>query len=135
MEFRQTDPLQERKISLATMNVSPSTLRFFYKATLGRQWAMEQLRYPRRAKKLPVVLSKNEVFRLFAAIRYPKHRTALMTLYATGMRVFARRRPMALLPGSSGQVSYCTHRLGLTIRATARSRRIQVQPAKMAAAA
>jgi len=48
---------------------------------------MEQLRYTRWAKRLPVVLSKKEVFRLFAAIRNPKHRTALMTLYATGMRV------------------------------------------------
>ena len=53
--------LRERKIAMSTLNVVLSALRFFYKVTVGREWAMEHLRYPRRAKTLPVVLSKPEV--------------------------------------------------------------------------
>jgi integrase/recombinase XerD len=79
--------LRERKLSLSTLNLALSALRFFYKVTLGREWAVEHLRYPRRAKTLPVVLSKPEVYRVFSAVRNLKHRTALMTLYSTGIRV------------------------------------------------
>jgi len=79
--------LRERKIARSTVNVALSALRFFYKVTLRREWAMEHLRYPRREKRLPVVLSKQEVFRVFAMVRNLKHRTVLMTLYSTGMRV------------------------------------------------
>ncbi len=79
--------LRERKLSPSTLNLALSALRFFYKVTLGREWALQHLRYPRRAKRLPVVLSKQKVYRLFSAVRNLKHRTLLMTLYATRMRV------------------------------------------------
>jgi integrase/recombinase XerD len=79
--------LRERKVTASTLNHVLSALRFFYKVTLGRQWALEHLRSPRRAKRLPVVLSKAEVHRLLSAVRNLKHRTLLMTLYATGVRV------------------------------------------------
>jgi len=79
--------LRERKIAMSTLNVVLSALRLFYKVTVGREWAMEHLRYPKRAKRLPVVLSKEEGLRVFSSIRNLKHRTVLMTLYATGMRV------------------------------------------------
>lgn len=79
--------LRERKLSSSTRNLALSALRFFYKVTLGRPWALEHMGYPRRPKKLPVVLSKPEVSRVFSAVRNLKHRTLLMTLYGTGMRV------------------------------------------------
>jgi len=79
--------LRERKLAASTLNHVLSALRFFYKVTLGREWALEHLRYPRRAKRLPAVLSKPEVYRVFSVTRNPKHRTLLMTMYATGMRV------------------------------------------------
>jgi len=78
--------LREKKVAGATLNLVLSGLRFFYKVTLGREWALEHLRYPRRAKRLPVVLSKQQVSRLFSVTRNLKHRTMLMVLYATGMR-------------------------------------------------
>jgi len=64
---------------------------------------MKQLRYPRRAKRLLVVLSKKEVFRLFAAIRNLKHRTALMTLYATGMWVSPGAAPWPFCLARAGK--------------------------------
>jgi site-specific recombinase XerD len=79
--------LRERKVATTTLNPVLSALRFFYKVTLGREWALEHLRYPRRPKRLPAMLSKPEVYRVFSVTRNPKHRTLLMTMYATGMRV------------------------------------------------
>jgi integrase/recombinase XerD len=78
---------RDRKFSTSTLNVALSALRFFYKVTLRREWALDHLRYPRRPKRLPVVLSQSEVYRVLSAVRNLKHRTLLMTLYATGMRV------------------------------------------------
>jgi integrase/recombinase XerD len=72
------------------LNLALSALRFFYKVTSGREWAMEHLRYPRRANPARggiVVLRKPEVYPAFCGVRNLKHRTLLMTLYATGMRV------------------------------------------------
>ena len=79
--------LRERKVAASTVNHVLSALRFLYKVTLRREWALDHLRYPRRAKRLPAVLSKPEVYRAFSVIRNLKHRTLLMTMYATGMRV------------------------------------------------
>jgi site-specific recombinase XerD len=79
--------LRERKVAATTVNQVLSALRFFYKVTLRREWALDHLRYPRRAKRLPAVLSQPEVYRVFSVVRNPKHRTLLMTMYATGMRV------------------------------------------------
>jgi len=61
--------LRDRRLSLSTLNLALSALRFFYKVTLGRKWVMEHLRYPRRpnpARGGTVVLSKPEVYRVFS---------------------------------------------------------------------
>jgi integrase/recombinase XerD len=79
--------LKERKNAYASLKQTVAALRFFYNVTLGKEWAIEKLPYPKRQKRLPVVLSKEEVSRLFSSVRKLKHRTVLMTLYATGMRV------------------------------------------------
>jgi site-specific recombinase XerD len=62
-------------------------LRFLYSVTLKRDWAISQIPYPRHAKRLPVVLSQEEVKRLFDAVRRPKYLALLMTAYAAGLRV------------------------------------------------
>ena len=72
--------LREKKVASSTLNLVLSALRFFYKVTLEREWALEHLRYPRRAKRLPVVLCKQEVYRVFSGVRNLKHRTLPMTL-------------------------------------------------------
>jgi integrase len=64
-----------------------SALRFLYKKTLKRRdLAFDDLVYPKRPKKLPVVLSPAEVTRLIEATPQPMHRTILMVLYGTGIR-------------------------------------------------
>ena len=73
-------------IAWASLNQIVSALRFFYGVTLGRKDLPERIPYARRPKSLPVVLSAGEVARLIEAVEDPVFRTALATVYATGMR-------------------------------------------------
>jgi integrase/recombinase XerD len=64
-----------------------SALRFLYKKVLKRRdLSFDDLVYPKKPKKLPVVLSLEEVTRLIEATANPMHRTILMVLYGTGIR-------------------------------------------------
>lgn len=64
-----------------------SALRFLYKKTLKRHdLAFDDLVFPKKPKKLPVVLSPEEVARLIEATPHLMHRTILMVLYGTGIR-------------------------------------------------
>jgi integrase/recombinase XerD len=73
--------------SWARFNVAVCALRFFYGVTLGRTAMVERIPYARKRRQLPVILSADEVARFFAAVPSLKHRTALMTAYAAGLRV------------------------------------------------
>jgi len=64
---------QERKLSASSINVTVCALRFFYKVTLGCQWDIEKIHYARREKKLPVVLSPDEVAQFLKAVNNKKH--------------------------------------------------------------
>jgi integrase/recombinase XerD len=74
-------------ISWASFNVAVCALRFFYGVTLGRPAMIERIPYARKRRQLPVILSAEEVARFLAAVPSRKHRTALMTAYAAGLRV------------------------------------------------
>ena len=79
--------LNEKRCAPGTVEIRMSALRFLYKKTLKRRdLAFDDLVYPKRPKKLPVVLSTEEVARLIEATLHPMHRTMLMVLYGTGIR-------------------------------------------------
>src|SRR5215831_1253564 len=67
-------------------NVSATALRFFFKITLKRHDLAEELISTREPRRLPVVLSPEEVGRLLAAATNTKHRAILSLAYATGLR-------------------------------------------------
>lgn len=69
-----------------TYNQARCALHFFYRVTLGKDWPLEQLPCAKVPKRLPVVLSRDEVRQFFAAARRPKGRTMLMAAYAAGLR-------------------------------------------------
>jgi len=73
--------------SWAGFNVAVCALRFFYGVTLGRTAMVERIPYAHKRRQLPVILSANEVTRFFAVVPNLKHRMALMTAYAAGLRV------------------------------------------------
>lgn len=66
--------------------VNACALRFLYFKTLHVDWAIDHIPMPKEERKLPVVLSRQEVSRLFAAVVSLKSRAMLMTLYGTGVR-------------------------------------------------
>src|SRR5690349_4716216 len=72
--------------TVPTVNVSATALRFFFKVTLKRRDLAEQLVSTREPRRLPVVLSPEEVGRLLAAAINIKHKALLSLAYATGLR-------------------------------------------------
>jgi integrase len=74
-------------ISWPALNQIVCALRFFYGVTLGHAVVPERIAYAREPRKLPVVLSADEVVRFLEAIPSLKSRTALTTVYAAGLRV------------------------------------------------
>lgn len=79
--------VEEKKVSPAVLTQAVCALRFFYKITLRKDWPIEFIPHPKRPKKLPVVLSREEMARLIKAVTNLKHRTIVMTVYSAGLRV------------------------------------------------
>ena len=76
-----------RKLNWSTVNTVSAALRFFYDKVLEKSaiaWAIPPRKTPRR---LPEILSGEEIEHLFAATGCVKHRVLLMTAYAAGLRV------------------------------------------------
>src|SRR5260221_5500384 len=73
-------------ISWPALNQTVCALRFFYGVTLGHGEIPERIPYAREPRKLPVVLSAEEVVAFLEAVPSLKKRTALTTAYAAGMR-------------------------------------------------
>ena len=82
----QAHLLQERKLAASTVGVAVAALRFFFVKTLRRGYKPDYLPYPKQPKRLPTILSQDEVRRLIDAAQNLYHRALLTTLYATGMR-------------------------------------------------
>lgn len=79
--------VETKKCSWTQLNQTVCALRFFYGVCLGKPRIIKHIPFPKQPKKLPVVLSRQEVARLFEVIGNLKHRTLLMTLYASGLRI------------------------------------------------
>ena len=76
-----------RGLSPSSVSVATGALRFLYKITLKRDWAIDEIPMPKRPFKLPVILSREEVTHFLDSIDNIKHRAILMTAYAAGLRV------------------------------------------------
>jgi integrase len=61
-------------------------LRFYYGVTLGEAFIPERIPYAREPRRLPVVLSADEVVQFLEAVSSLKSRAALTTAYAAGLR-------------------------------------------------
>lgn len=70
----------------SSFNQVRCALHFLYCITLKRDWPADEIVCAKTPKRLPVVLSRDEVSSFLGAIRNLKHRAMLTTLYATGLR-------------------------------------------------
>lgn len=76
----------DKKYKPSSVNLIISSLRFMYKDVLKRD-IFTEIKSVKSEKKLPTVLTKEEVKTLLASIENPKHKLLVKFLYSTGMRV------------------------------------------------
>jgi len=80
----------EKKLSEGTVNYINAGLKFFYTKTLNRYWNMEKNFRIKEPRRLPAVLSPEEVKSIFDVTENLKHKAILMTVYSAGLE----RRPV-----------------------------------------
>jgi hypothetical protein len=70
----------------STLNQAINALKFYYGTMLKKKFVYEVKR-PRKDKKLPTVLSKEEVAKILSSVDNVKHKAILMLVYSAGLRV------------------------------------------------
>src|SRR5215470_18389886 len=71
-----------KKYSRAASTIAICGIKFFYEKTLGREFTTLKLVRAPREKKLPVILSVEEVLAILARVRLPRYRVCLSTIYS-----------------------------------------------------
>ena len=80
--------VKERHLSGSSCIVMRSAIRFFYINVLSwEEVSLQTIEVPKRAQRIPELLSREDVRRLLHACRNHKHRTLLSTVYGCGLRV------------------------------------------------
>src|SRR3954451_24106262 len=82
----QVHLFRDRKLAAGTVEGRAAALRFLLVKTLHRPYLPDQIPLPKRARRLPTVLSPDGVALLIDSAKNLMHRAILMTLYATGLR-------------------------------------------------
>ena len=82
----------DKKVARTTATIALCGIRFFFEQTLRREWTTLRFVRPAPEHKLPVVLSRDEVRRVLAAVRRPVYRLCLTTIYACGLRLLEGAR-------------------------------------------
>ena len=76
-----------KQFAPGSVRVALYGVKFFFRHTLRREWPTLDMIRVRRPKKLPVVLSLDEVRRILRLIERPRYRACLSTIYACGLRL------------------------------------------------
>lgn len=79
--------VEELGRSKSWQNQHISALKHLYIGVLGRDWQSLQLPRPRAEKRLPLVLSHDELRRIFRSFINLKHRAVFMLIYSSGLRL------------------------------------------------
>jgi len=76
-----------KKWKRATVTISICGIKFFYTQTLKRKWATFDLVRPQRERRLPVILTREEIQRILKCVRFDCYRVCLLTIYSCGLRL------------------------------------------------
>jgi len=76
-----------KKWKRATVTISICAIKFFYTQTLRRRWATFDLVRPQTERRLPVILTRDEIRRILRCVRFPIYRVCLLTIYSCGLRL------------------------------------------------
>ena len=77
----------QKKVSRSTATIALCGIKFFFEHTVKRDWTTLHLVRPRWQRKLPVVLSREEVRRILHEVHIPVYRACLTTIYSCGLRL------------------------------------------------
>ncbi len=77
----------EKRCSRSSCTVALCAIKFFYQYTLKQDWPVLGIIRPEKEKKIPVVLSQEEVRAIINGVRKPHHRVCLSTIYGSGLRI------------------------------------------------
>lgn len=77
---------EEKQSAASTLNQAINALKFYYGSMLKKRFIYEVKR-PKKDKKLPVVLSKEEAAKIISSVDNIKHKAILMLVYSAGLRV------------------------------------------------
>ena len=77
----------EKRLSRSSCTVAICGIKFLYEYTLKQPWPVFELIRPKKAHKLPIVLSTEEVYQILSRVRKPHYRVCLSTIYACGLRI------------------------------------------------
>lgn len=80
------DLIKTKSISISQQNQRINAIKFYYEKILGLEKHYYALYRPKKEYKLPKVLSKNEMKRIFNSCNNIKHRCILMLIYSAGLR-------------------------------------------------
>jgi integrase/recombinase XerD len=78
--------LVENGTTGVTINVTITGLRFFFEHTLDKPEVMRKMSSVRVPRRMPIILSMQEMARLLQGATHPKHRAALSVAYGAGLR-------------------------------------------------
>jgi integrase/recombinase XerD len=80
--------VRDKRLAASSISVAVAALRFLYTVTLRRAWIVaEDIPTCRQIRRLPVVLSQDEVARFLDAVENLKYRVILTVCYAVGLRI------------------------------------------------
>jgi integrase/recombinase XerD len=79
--------VNERQVSKDTLSGKLCGIKFYYERTLRRHWPTLQLVKPPRSRRLPVVLSSEEIRDLLCRVEDPRYRMCLTMQYSCGLRI------------------------------------------------
>ncbi len=77
---------EKKEASTSSLNIAISALKFYY-GEVRKQGFIYEIRRPTKDKKLPSVLNEDEIARLISVINNSKHRSIIMLVYSSGLRV------------------------------------------------
>jgi integrase len=76
-----------KKWKRPTVTIALCGIKFFFVQTLKKQWATFDLVRPQPEKRLPVVLTREEIQRILKCVRFQYYRVCLLTIYSCGLRL------------------------------------------------
>jgi len=79
--------VHDLNISWTLFNQMVCALRFYFQTVRASPWPIKHIPFQRKKRKLPTILSRDEIRRILEAALNPKHYAILATLYSTGIRV------------------------------------------------